>query len=163
MAFNKDAFLQQTVAATLDTKRTPFPDGIHEDCQIKDLSIRSGTNKEGENAGKVWAQLTVIYASTDPDVISEMKLSEGQDATVRQQFFLDLTDEGLLDVSPGRNIQLGKVRHAAGQNTDDEWSIMDLKGASVGAIKVKHTINPETSDTYADVTAVFGADEDDNE
>lgn len=160
MAFNKDAFLQQTVAQALDTTRLPFPEGPHDDLQIKDLSLNSGTVKEGQNAGKTWAQLTIIYMSTDPDVRAEMKLADEQDATVRQQIFLDLTDEGLLDVAPGRNIGLGKVRHAAGQNNDEEWSIMDLKGATVGGVRVKHTINNDTQDVYAEVTAVYSADED---
>lgn len=160
MAFNKDAFLQQTVEQTLDIKRAPFPEGTHEDLQIKDISLRDGTNKTGENAGKPWVQLTVLFVSTDPDVIEEMKLADGQEAIVRQNFFLDLTDEGMLDVSPGRNINLGKLRHACGQNTADEWSIMDMKGATVGGVRVKHTLNPETDDVYADVTAVFAADED---
>lgn len=159
--FNKDAFLQQTVAQALDTKRLPFPEGAHEDLQIKDLLINSGTVKEGENAGKTWAQMTVVYVSTDPDVREEMKLADEQDATVRQQFFLDLTDEGLLDVSPGRNIQLGKLRHACGQNTDDEWSPMDMKNATVGGIQVKHRINNDTGDAYAEVTSVFAEDNDD--
>jgi len=161
MAFNKDAFLQQTVAAALDTKRIPFPDGTHDEgIVIKDLSLNSGTVKDGENAGKTWAQLTIIYKSNDPDVRKEMNVADDQDATVRQQLFLDLTDDGMLDVSPGRNIALGKVRLAAGQNTDEEWTMLDLKGAAVGGIQVKHNINKDTQDVYAEVTSVFAEDSD---
>lgn len=163
MAFNKDAFLQQTIAQALDVTRIPFPEGPVEDLQIKDLSLRDGTNKEGERAGKVWAQLTITYVSHDPDIRAEMKLADEQEATVRQQIFLDLTDDGLLDVSPGRNIALGKIRHAAGQNSNEEWSIMDLKGARIGGARVKHTINKDTQDTYAEVVSVFAADEDESE
>jgi hypothetical protein len=163
MAFNKDAFLQQTVEQALDTKRIPFPEGPAEDLQIKDISLNSGTVKEGDNAGKTWAQLTVIFLSNDPDVREEMKCVEGQDATVRMQLFLDLTEEGLLDVGPGRNIALGKLRHAAGQNTAEEWSIMDLKGAMIGGAQVKHSMNKDTQDVYAEVTAVFAADEEEDE
>lgn len=161
MAFNKDAFLQQTIAQALDIKRIPFPEGTHDEgITIKDLSLNSGTVKEGENAGKPWVQLTVIFKSDDPEVRAEMALADEQDATVRRQIFLDLTADGLLDVAPGRNIELGKLRNAAGQNTDEEWALMDLKGAAVGGIQVKHNINKDTQDTYAEVTAVFAEDSD---
>lgn len=160
MAFNADAFMQQTVEQSMDTARIPFPEGQHEEPQIDDININSGTIGKGERAGRPWAQLVIRYASTDPNVAAEMKLPEDQQAKVTQRIFLDLDENDNLDVSPGRNIELGKLRKAAGQNSDDEWSIAELKGATVGGITVKHRFN-EAGDPYADVVAVFGNDDDD--
>lgn len=155
MAFNAESFLQQTVEAKLSTKRIPHPDGIFDEGQIVDLQLKSGTAKE---SGKQWARLEVIIQATDPAIREEMKLPEGQEAKVRFECFLDLDENNNLDVSEGKNIQLGKLRNAAGQNSDESWSIMDLKSAVVG-YKVKHRFN-EDGDAYAVCSSVFNPEGD---
>jgi hypothetical protein len=156
--FNADSFLQQTVEAKLDTKRVPHPEGDWDEGQIKDLKITSGTAKE---SGKLWVRLQAIIINTDPNVAADMKLGDDQEPQVRWEEFLDLDDNGNLDVSEGKNIKLGKLRQACGQNSDEAWSPMDMKGAPVG-FRVKHQFNND-GDPYAVCSGVYnpaGDDED---
>lgn len=159
--FNADSFLNQTVEAKLDVRRIPMPEGDHDEMQVADLAISSGTVAKGDNAGKLWVQLKAKLVCTDPNVAQEMKLSGDQVPTVYWQEFIDLDDNGQLDISDGKNIKLGKLRQACGQNNDDEWSMNDLKSAVLGA-RVTHAFNND-GDPYAVVKAVYnpaGGDED---
>lgn len=153
--FNAASFLNQTVEAKLDTKRTPMPEGDHDEMMIDSLDISSGTSKK---SGNFWVQLAVKMVCTDPNVAAEMKLTGDAKPVLYWREFLDLDDDGQLDISEGRNIKLGKLRQACNQNTDDEWSITDLKGAVLGA-RAKHQMN-EDGDPYAVCTAVYNPDED---
>lgn len=156
--FNADAFLNQTVEAVMDTFRVPFPAGDHDDLQIKEVKINSGVNTKGQNVGKTWAQIELKLVSTDPNVRDEMKVEGDQDAAVFYREFLDLDDNGNLDVRSGKNIKLGKIRKAVGQNTEEAWSLINLRGAMIGA-RVKHKLN-ESGDAYAEVSAVYGEEVD---
>lgn len=151
--FNADAFLNQTVEAVLDTKRIPMPEGDHDELRVSKIEVKSGTVKEGDNAGNVWARLTVRLVNLDPNVAEEMKLGADAEPTVRWEEFLDLTAEGGLDVSEGKNIKLGKLRHALGQNSDESWTINDMKGAVCGG-RIKHKLNGD-GDAYAVISQVY--------
>lgn len=158
--FNADSFLQQTVEAKLDTKRIPHPEGDWDEGQIKDLKITDGSSKKD---GSLWVRLQAVIINTDPNVAADMKLTGDQEPTVRWEEFLDLDENGNLDVSEGKNIKLGKLRQACGQNNDEAWSPADLKGASVG-FRVKHQFNND-GDPYAICSGVYNpaGDEDGDE
>ena len=161
MAFNKEAFLNQTVEKVMDTSRPPFPEDIHEDLQITKVDITDGIISKGDRKGKPWAQLNLTLGTNDPDIKAEMKITdEDRMATVRYDVFLDLDDDGNLDVGEGRNIGLGKLRQAVGQNNEDEWTIMDLHLATVPYTQVKHRFNDD-GDAFANVTRVFGDNDED--
>lgn len=130
--FNADAFLQQTVAAKMADVRVPVPEGDHA-VQVRELTFRDGTNKDG----KPWVQMTVKAAVLDPNVAAEMEVEE---AFLYSRIFLDLTDDGALALGTNKNVELGKLRTAAGQNSDDEWNLGMLQGAELG-FSVEHTMN----------------------
>lgn len=148
--FNADSFLNQTVEAKLDTRRIPHPEGDWDEGQITKIEFKDGSNKE---TGKVWVRMSCTVQNTDPQVKDDMKLTGDQMPQVRWEEFLDITEEGSLDVSDGKNIKLGKLRQACGQNNDDEWSINDLKGATLG-FRVKHQFNND-GDPYAVCSGVY--------
>lgn len=155
--FNADAFLNQTVEQVLDTKRIPFPEGERDDLVVRDVSINSGTNKSGDNAGKPWVRLKVKVSTTDANVAEEMNLDEGQEPIVYWDEFLDLDDNGQLAVGAGKNVKLGKLRHACGQNTDEAWTIRDLVGAVLGG-EISHRLTQE-GDPYAVLGQVFNPED----
>ncbi|ATB52668.1 hypothetical protein PVS_32 [Vibrio phage vB_VspS_VS-ABTNL-3] len=159
--FNAESFLNQTVEAKLDVRRIPMPEGDHDEMQITDLSINTGTMKSGERAGETWVQLKAKLVCTDPNVAAEMKLTGDQQPTVYWQEFIDLDENGNLDIADGRNIKLGKLRQACNQNNDDEWSINDLKSATLGA-RITHAFNAD-GDPYAVVKAVYNPAGDEDE
>ena len=74
--------------------------------------------------------------------------------TVRQSVFLDLTPNGKLDMSKGKNIGLGKLREALGLNDPNKpFSFADLPGRAA-IVTVEHTPGKEPGDVYANVSKV---------
>lgn len=140
MAFNKDAFLQTVVEAKLDTARIPWPEGDCETLIVRDVDIKSGKYEKGDRKGQSWVQLVVKISTTDANVANEMQLSGDQEPICYWQEFLDLDENGNLATGSGKNVKLGKLRAACGQNSDDAWSIVSLKGATLGGT-IEHKIN----------------------
>lgn len=127
--FNPDDFLNQTITGSLDTKREPVPEGewtAAVDDGSNALKFRTLTN------GQVI--LDVNWNILD----DQLKANLGRDKlTVRQSIFLDLTADGKLDNAKGKNVDLGRVREALGQNFSDRpWGVAMLKGAGPAKIKV---------------------------
>lgn len=146
--FNADAFLQQTVTEKMADKRVPVPEGEHL-CQIRELSFKDGSTQEG----KPWVQLTMKAAVLDPNVAQEMGVDE---AFLYHRIFLDVTEDQQLATGTNKNVELGKLRTAAGQNGDGEWSLGELQGAEVGFV-VEHKMN-DSGDPSAQVRGFFGED-----
>ena len=157
--FNKDAFLNNVVTAKMETARIPFPEGEHA-VNIVDIDIKDGTIKNGENAGKSWAQLILKCDAKDPNVAAEMGFDGDTPARISAFVFLDLDHEnGTLAVGPNQNVELGKIRAAVGQNEEgEEWTLMNLRGADMGIV-VKHTLN-DKQETRAEIAGYFNLDDD---
>ena len=67
--------------------------------------------------------------------------------TVRQTIWLDLTESGSLDFGKGRNVGLGRLRDALGQNeTGKPWQPGMMVGG-VAKIKVTHSIDKRDNET----------------
>ena len=78
------------------------------------------------------------------------------DPQVRQSIFLDIDANGRLDVSKGRNLQLGRLREALGLNTPGiPFKFADISG-KVARVLVKHRLDAEGT-TWADVKGVAKA------
>ena len=84
--------------------------------------------------------------------------AEAADATglefpqVRQSIWLDMTEQGGLDMGSGKNITLNRLREAVGQNgAGSPWKPGDLEGAQA-RVMVKHRLYEDA--TYAEVKGV---------
>jgi len=115
------------------------------------------TNKQGET--RPWMLINVPFRLAKPDDPSH----EGHDKTSRMTLFLDLVDgpngTPVPDFSGDKNIALGKLREAVGQNTaGEQWSPMMLAGQSCNVSVEHETAKKAEADgtfrTYANVTAV---------
>lgn len=144
-AFNADAFLQTSTKQSNDTKLIPVPEGDHP-AQISKLAVRSGVKD-----GTPWYTLDLVWEVLDEE---SKKVTGMSKPTVKQGLFLDLTPEGALDMGKGKNVQLGKVREAVGQNKEGRaWSPAMLQG-TVATILVKHRPDEKTGEVYGDVKGV---------
>ena len=140
--FNPDQFLNTETNDATSTAYTPIPENEYTAC-VKEIKPRS------TNSGK--AILDVVWSIDDADGSIEAATGMKQ-ATVRQSIFLDITESGGLDTGKGKNVQLGKVREALGQNTAGKvWRPGDLIGG-VAKVQVKHRMDGDA--TYVDVKAV---------
>lgn len=133
MAIDTEQFLNMTTDDALDTRVTPCPAGefpaLLEDFQLKDF------NKSDGGTGY---RLIVKWEIQDEGVRSEL----GRDTvTVSQNIFLDMNDDGTaLDMSKGKNIGLGRLREALGQNEPGKpWSPAMLKG-QIASLSIKHEV-----------------------
>lgn len=144
-AFNAEQFLQTQTKAANDTKLIPVPEGDHA-AQISKIGIRSGVKD-----GVAWHSLDVIWEV----LTDEAKKVTGMDKPqVKQGLFLDITPEGALDMGKGKNVQLGKLRAALGQNKEGRAWAPNMLTGNVATILVKHRPDEKSGETYADVKAV---------
>jgi len=81
----------------------------------------------------------------------------GREPKVRQSLMLDVRADGALEFGKGKNVGLGRVREALGQNsTGRPWSFPML-GGQLAKVKVKHRLDTATGRTYVEVTDVAKA------
>lgn len=138
--FNPDSFLNTETTEANDTRYAPIPEGEFSAC-VKDIKPRT------TNSGK--AVLDVSWIIDDAGVAEATGMKEN---TARQSIFLDLTEQGGLDNGKGKNIQLGKLRDALGQNASGKaWRPGMLVGG-VARVKIAHRMDGDA--VYVDVKGV---------
>lgn len=137
--FDTENFLNQTVDAELSTNFEPVPEGEFP-AHIEDVKARTTQN------GAVI--MDVVWVVDDPAVAKQIGV---ENPKVRQSIFLDVTDSGALDTSKGKNIGLGRLREALGQNKPGPWAPSQLLGQSA-KVRVSHRLYE--GNIYADVKGV---------
>lgn len=149
--FNADDFMNETIEDAMDTEFKVCPQGEFL-AQLADEQpdlIRHGTSTK---TGQVWKGIRLIWNVLDEKVKAEL---DRETVSVRQEFFLDLDDEGKLALGAGKNVRLGKLRDALGLN-QGPFNFNMLKGAGPARIKVGHE-RGSNGETYAKVTSVTRA------
>lgn len=148
--FDPDTFLATSSTEALDTTVLPIPEGDYAatiDSGDDGISVRqfeSSKNNQTYTAMDVW------WIIDDAALASQLGRKV---LRVKQSIFLDVTASGGLDYAKGKNVQLGRVRDAVGQNRPGQpWTPSMLKGAGPARIKVIHRMNGE--DLFAEVKSV---------
>lgn len=140
--FDENSFMSSETQGEMSTEFTPVPEGEYQ-AVAKSVGVRSGSGDKGD-----WAVLDVAWAVDS----AEATEATGMDnPTVRQSIFLDITESGGLDLGKGKNIQLGRLREALGQNGPGGWSPSMIEG-NVATVKVAHRMHEDR--LYADVKSV---------
>lgn len=121
------------------TQNIPIPEG----------EFKAIVDKIGFRTPKSSLILDVTWKIDDPAVTAATGIDNPQ---IRQSIFLDTNDNGGLDFGKGKNVNLGRLRDALGQNNSGQpWSFGMLVG-QVAKVKVKHRQDGEN--TYTDVSGV---------
>jgi hypothetical protein len=122
--FDTETFLNVSVEGELETQMQPIPVGEYEAsiCKVE-------ARQQGE-----YSILEVTWDIQDPELKQELGREK---LTSRQSIFLDIDELGRLDMSKGKNIQLGRLREAVDQNGPDAWSPRDLYG-QLAVVRVSH-------------------------
>jgi len=143
--FDPENFMHQEVEGALETNYMPVPEGEYE-AYIRDLEAKEVNTKNGPSTC-----LNLNYAVNDDAVAESMGV---ETPTVRQTVFLDLGEDGSLLMGNGKNIRLGQVREAVGQNKQGKpWSPAQLEGAGPVSILVSHR-HGDDGEVYAQVKRV---------
>lgn len=133
--FDPDSFLNQTINSELATRMAVCPEGEYPACITK-VDMRSFTYKKEDRAGQTGYSLDVTWEITDEN----LKASLGRAPLVRQSMLLDLSESGGLLTGEGKNVSLGRLREAIGQNKPGAaWSPRHMEGASA-IVLVSHKL-----------------------
>lgn len=136
--FDTESFLSTTVEGEMSTEFVPVPEGEYT-AIIKDVKARQAKSSH---------IMDVVWEIDDPEV---REVTGMENPTVRQSIFLDMTESGSLDLGKGKNIALGRLREALGQNGPGAWAPSMLLGQAA-KVRVEHRIYE--GKTFADVKAV---------
>lgn len=142
--FNADDILNSQTSGQMDTKYTPVPEGEWP-ANIEKVDARA------VGVAKDKIVLDVTWRVDSPEVAAATGVDN---PTVRQSIFLDMASSGGLDLSKGKNVQLGRLREAVGQNGPTPWAPGMLVG-SRAIVKVSHRLHE--GNTYAEVKTVAAA------
>lgn len=145
--FDPEEIMEMQTEGEMATSFTPVPEGEYP-AYITKVDARSGTSK----AGNDYTMMDVQWAITDPGVAEEVGIEE---PSVRQSLFLDFDEStGALAMGKGKNIALGRLRAAVGQNGPGAWNPRQLEGAAA-VVRVSHREND--GNIYAEVRGVSAA------
>lgn len=141
--FNPDTFLNTETSDANAVAYTPVPEGEFP-ASIKLIKPRVLTDGR--------AVLDVTWIVDDETARQETGMAE---PSVRQTLWLDVTESGGLDFGKGKNVGLGRLREAVGQNQSGKpWQPGMLIG-QVAKVKVSHSVDKRDGVTInADVKAV---------
>lgn len=140
-AFDPDMFMNTSTTDANDTSYVPVPVG---EFRAAITDVKAGT--AGDKP-----VLNLTWTIDDDNVRKETGLEK---PTVRQTIWLDLTPQGGLDMGKGKNVGLGKLREALGQNRPGQaWSPGLLNG-QVAMVMVAHRSGKNPGEIFADVKAV---------
>jgi hypothetical protein len=141
--FNPEAFMNASVTDASDTQYLQVPEGEY-------TAVIDAVTPRTTQTGK--ALLNVKWKVTDEAAKAATGMAE---PSVFQTIWLDVTEEGGLDMGKGKNIGLGKLRDAVNQNKPGQpWSPGMLVGQPA-KVKVAHSIDKRDNVTVnAEVKAV---------
>ena len=142
--FDPDTFLGQETDQVMDTHFKPVPEGEY--TAMIDTVVAKEVNDS--------PVLDITYVILDEAVKVEMN---SERVSVRQSIFVDMEDAGRIALGDNKNVKLGKLREALGQNSG-VWSPRKLAGA--GPIKIKTVNKPDKNDPeqiYSNVQRVPAA------
>lgn len=139
--FDPELFMQQTVDQPMETERTLCPPGDYT-MMVDDFEAKRAIEqidfeyKKGPNAG----QPGTMYVFNCPCVVQDDKVKADMDqdrVIVYKRITLDVNADGQLSWGKNKNIDLGQLRHAVGQNHAGTWNISHLRGAGPFVGKVE--------------------------
>ena len=156
MPFDAQEFLAATASAPMSTTITPCPEGtftavVDDGGDLADWFREATWNdKQGNQRSAPTARIPMRI--TDQGVLDQLKRDS---VIVPYDIFLDMTAAGKLDTSQDKNVKLGQLRDALGQNHGGQWSFAMLRGAGPLMVKVsQRSDKKDPSIKYAQVDRV---------
>lgn len=142
-AFDPSVFLDAQVNE-VNEKRPPLPVENPDDenglylAVIGEIKADSGIVGKGDNAGKPWVSMVIPLRIQVPAVIQALGLPP--ELTLTDRAFLDLTPQGGLDNSKGKNRRQKDYRDATGTNVAGvPFAWRQLQGKVI-KVKVNHEL-----------------------
>jgi hypothetical protein len=143
MSFDAAAFMGTTMDRQLETEVKLVPTGEYEamigNFDESAFQAYEFEYKKGDRAGQPGEMVNFSI----PFVIQDTRAAEAVGrldgiCQVYKRVVLDFDANGQLDTGVNRNVELGQVRDAVGQNNPGPWNVGELRGAGPCRIKVEH-------------------------
>ncbi len=135
--FDPESFMETKVRGEMSTSIPPIPPGEYL-CLVDTIEPKVITSKDkGEDFF-----ILEIMAVVDDELAREA--TGMKEPKARLSVFMDIEDDGSLNMDEGKNTDLGRFREALGQNNaDEDWSPAMMLGASfIGNIINEGTNKP---------------------
>lgn len=129
--FDADAFMNTNVDAPMATALSGVPEGEYVS-MVGDFDSSAFKTVNTKNGPR--AILEVPFVIQDEALKAQLGREQ---VTHRESYWLDFTADGRLDTGPDKNVQLGKLRDALGQNTGAPWNPSMLKNMGPLRIVIK--------------------------
>lgn len=134
--FDAQALLNAATEEVNSTRVLPAPVGDYIG-QVTKVDVKSGI---GKNSGEPWVRLELVLEAEDPKLesigMTKKRFNGG--------FMLDITPSGSLDMSEGKNIQLGRAREACGLNREGQAFSLGMFQGQTFKFTVEH--EPDSRD-----------------
>ncbi len=151
-SFDPEAFLGETINDSFSTKFPTVPEGNYTSI-IDKIAVKEVVTERGRVP-----VLEVFHNLLEDQLKADLGMEK---IVVRQSIFLDLDGAGKLDVSEYKNVRLGRLRDAVGQNVPGEpWGYRMLEGAGpllIAVIEKPDKNDPETKYNEVSRTAPLAA------
>lgn len=139
--FDPDAFMTENVDQPLMFERTLVPVGEYK-ASIGDFTSEAFESFEFEyKRGPKAGEKGELRKFNCPIVIDDDKVRaamQSDQVRVYHVCTLDFDENDKLAWGPNKNIDLGKLRHATGQNGPGSWTVSQLRGAGPFMVKIEH-------------------------
>ncbi len=152
MNFDPESLLDLSSDSPMSTRENLVPEGEYEGT-VETVKGRQTTSEKGTYN---WLDVTFKIAGNqmapNGQVVSDVVGRPS--AQVRYSMILDLNDAGGLSQEQGRNVSLGRLREAVGQNGSGPWTPRALIGARA-RVTVKHRFDKDDpAKVYQEIKSV---------
>lgn len=156
--FDPQAFLDQTeVTGEMSTKRPLCPVGRY-NMQIEKYEAKRIQKEGGDPFHMIDVTFIVDGGQLDAAGVPVKETTGSDKNYVRMSGFLDFTESGALDLGSGKNITLGQLRAACGQNDPSKpWAPKQLIGQVVNGEVYHRPDKKNPENVYAEVRSLLAA------
>jgi hypothetical protein len=152
MTFDPATFMNQSTQGKMDTVIAQCPEGEYK-ALIDDFDASAFRTFQSKKDGKDFTVFSPPFVIQDASVAAT--LGREKVTVFHKGMFIDIDAAGGLDTSKGKNVDLGRLREALGQNVDGPWTFNNLKGAGPVMVKVVHESDKDDPEKkYARITKV---------
>jgi hypothetical protein len=154
LPFDPESFMNQNVDAPMATTLQSVPEGEYTamigDFDSSAFRTVTITNKQS-GLSQERPVLDVPFIIDDAALKAKL---QRETVTHKETFWLDITADGRLDTGPDRNVRLGQLRAALGQNDPGSpWTPSQLR--NMGPVRIKIATTPDKTDPdrkYTNIT-----------
>lgn len=116
--FNPEALLDTTYEESPPDHYTPIDEGEYP-LKIKNINVRRQTT----NDGRAFHVADVDFIVEDEGVKAKLNMPE---PSARMSIFLDLNEQGQLDMGTNKNVKVGALKKAVGLKEGRKWSFRHM-------------------------------------